>query len=105
MGQEQWGEIVEQSELGYPGVAKEYGVSYGLLRKYVRGMVVPRKRNYEKMEAIMSDLMKRPAMIKHPSFGYATPDEIEKLKTMGRGPEFDKLMGVIAKRTKKGGKK
>lgn len=40
----------------------------------------------------------------HPAYGYATPEQIEKLKTLGKGPDYDHLWKVIAEQTKKKGK-
>lgn len=37
---------------------------------------------------------------KHPSFGYATLEEIEQLKTMGLCPDRDDLISIIKKRTR-----
>jgi len=71
---------IEASELTTPAVAAEYGINYGQLRKYMRGMAQPRTKNRIKLEAIMTDLSERPAKVKHPSYGYATLEQIEQLK-------------------------
>lgn len=42
--------------------------------------------------------------VKHPSYGYATPQEIERLKTL-QGIDKARLLKEIAKRTSSRGKK
>jgi hypothetical protein len=39
----------------------------------------------------------------HPSFGYATPKEVEKLFSLGMGPTRDALLKQIEKRNKRKG--
>jgi len=98
-------ESIEQSELEVKDAATEFGVSYRMLRKYLAGEGNPRKSTIAKLERMMTDLSKRPAKIKHPSYGYATPEQMEQLKTLGIGPTRDKLLADIAKANKKKGKK
>ena len=38
-------------------------------------------------------------MKKHPSFGYATEEEIKQLQTMGHCPQRDMILKAIEKRT------
>jgi len=40
---------------------------------------------------------------RHPAFGYATPEQIEKLKQLGPGPDYDMLWKAIQKQTDKRG--
>jgi hypothetical protein len=53
---------------------------------------------------IMEDLTKKP-MQKHPSYGYATPRQIELLKTLPIGPERSKILKDIEEQTRKKRKK
>jgi len=98
-------QAINNSELTCPAVAREYGINYNQLRRYLRGQTTPRQSTLTKLEAIMTDLSKRPAATRHPSYGYATPEQIEQLKTLGIGPTRDKLLADIAKANKKKGKK
>lgn len=54
------------------------------------------------METIMFGT-KRPPIPKHPAYGYATEEQIEKLKTLGLGADFDEVWKQIAIQTKKKG--
>lgn len=39
----------------------------------------------------------------HPAYGYATPEQVEELKRLGRGPDYDQLWKKIEYQTKKKG--
>lgn len=95
---------IEQSDLTITGVSEEFGVPKSTLYAWVDKGVTPRGDNLEKKEKIMDYTKKNKRIEKHPSFGYATPEEIEKLKTAGKH-ERDKIMSNIKARTAKGGKR
>lgn len=40
----------------------------------------------------------------NPAYGYATSEQIEKLKVLGLGPDYDQLLKQIELQTKKKGK-
>ncbi len=98
-----WKNIVEDSDWTIPDISKVHGVSYGQLLSYLYVTTVP-KKNMPKMLKIMGEIMKSPRMKKHPSFGYATEEEIKKLQTMGHCPERDIILKAIEKRTSSQGK-
>jgi len=101
--QTHWKDIVEYSDWTIPDIARVYGVAYGQLLSYLHVTTVP-KKNMPKMLKIMEKIMKSPRMKKHPSFGYATEDEIKKLQTMGHCPDRDLILKAIEKRTSSQGK-
>lgn len=47
---------------------------------------------------------KKPDIPYHPAYGYATEEQIEKLKSLGHGPDYDLLWKTIEKQTKKRGR-
>lgn len=47
---------------------------------------------------------KKPDIKNHPSYGYATDDQIERLKVIGICPEYHQIMKAIAEQTKRKGK-
>lgn len=98
-----WKNIVEDSDWTIPDISKVHGVSYGQLLSYLYVTTVP-KKNMPKMLKIMGEIMKSPRMKKHPSYGYATEDEIEKLKTLGIFPERSMIIARVDKRAKSKGK-
>lgn len=101
--QTDWKDIVTDSDWNIPDIARVHGVSYGQLLSYLYVTTIP-KKNMPKMIKIMEIILKTPRMKKHPSFGYATEDEIKKLQTMGHCPERDMILKTIEKRTASGGK-
>lgn len=60
----------------------------------------PNNKNQKKMEEVLPDILKNKRMERHPSFGYATKDQIEKLKTLPVGLERTALLEKIAKQSK-----
>ena len=96
-------EILENSAYRLCDIEKQFGVPSSQMCGYIYRGVEP-KKNKEKVEKIMNEISNSPRLVKHPSFGYATEDEIEKLKTMGLGPDRDLILKRIEKRTKSRGK-
>ncbi len=102
--QSDWAAIVCQSRFDTAGIARRYNINAGTLSLYIRLLVKPREKTKQKVIEIMKDLINKPKAPFHPSYGYATPEEIEKIKSMGVGPDRDYLLKKIAQRSAKGGK-
>jgi hypothetical protein len=105
IAQEDWVNIVNESAYTVPAIAKAYGINETSLRSYLFKGVVPRQANQNKIQKIMEELMSDPKLQKHPSYGYATQEQIEALKDMGIGPDRDRLLKQIAEQTKRKGKR
>lgn len=102
--QAHWGAIVDASIYELASVGRVYGIDAGQLSRYIRGLSTPQTKTLERVTKIMTDLTKKPKLVKHPSFGYATPDEIEKITTMGICPQRDHILATIKKRNETKGK-
>lgn len=102
--QNNWMTIVHDSDWTIPDISRIHDMPYGQLLNYLHVKTVPRKKNMAKMELIMGEIIMSPRMKKHPSFGYATEDEIKKLQTMGHCPEREMILKTIEKRTASQGK-
>ena len=99
-----WAAIVHNSCFTIKGVCDEYGLSARSFRPWLHGIVKPRKTNHEKVSEVMKKLITQPKLIKHPSYGYATEDQIKKLNEIGLGPDRDVILKKIAEQTKLAGK-
>lgn len=102
--QSEWIKIVDESAYTHKAAAEEARISYGLFRKYLLCEVVPRSRNKEKVFQAMAKIKNEKRIPFHPSYGYATEEQIEKLKSMGMCPDRDYLLTQIAKQNSTGGK-
>ncbi len=96
-------QILEDSAYRFCDIEREFGIPTSQMCGYIYRGVEP-KKNKQKIEEIMSKISKQPKLVKHPSYGYATEDEIEKLKTLGICPERSMIIARIDKRAKSKGK-
>lgn len=102
---QRWQKTVDDSSFTLGGIARLYDVAYKNLSNWFYHGVIPHKKSIEKMEIIMTDLKKRGGRIPyHPSYGYATTEQIEKLKKSITPTERSIIMKQIERQTKTGGK-
>lgn len=91
----------------YPYVDKQLAldldVSLSTIRQWKSG-TNPRDDNLKKLEKLMSKT-KDEKIPFHPSYGYAMPEQIERLGEIGICVERDRIMAQIAKQSKSKGKK
>ena len=97
------GTAIDESMYTTSGFCEEYGISRSSLRRWVLTETQPNEVNQKKIDKAMSEIIHKKKMKKHPSFGYATEQEIERLKT-AQGAERNNILAAIKKRTKNGGK-
>ena len=102
--QKMWAGIVDDSIFTISGVARNYDINVNQLRQYLKNRVNPQQKDMERIVKIMKDIIQKPRLAKHGSRGYATEDEWEQLQKLGIGPERDRLMAAINKRSKAKGK-
>lgn len=99
-----WEEIYENCELSFAGISRRYDIAYASVKGWLTGEVIPREKNIKKMEPIMEQLSKTKRIPCHPSYGYATPEQIERLKKPIAQWERDNIMEQIEKQTRLQGK-
>ena len=66
------------------------------LVNWLSGKSKPSKKNAVKLEKITMFIKDDKKIPYHPAYGYATPEQIEKLNSMGMGPDRDHLLKQIA---------
>lgn len=103
--QEAWPYIYENCALSIQAISDDFNIDERNLRDWIRSVRVPRAKNFERMVEIMGKLIEDKKLEYHPSYGYATEQQIEKLKTLGHCPERDAILKAIEKQTKNRGKK
>lgn len=86
-----------------PGHRVFFDVAYPNILNWYKGKN-PRGKNTETLEKIMFELSKKKRIERHPSFGYATPEQIEKLRSYVTELERESIMKQIEKQTKLRGK-
>lgn len=100
-----WENIVHNSAFTVRGICRRYAIDESSLRAYLYKGRRPRKENAELMEEIMSYLEKNKRIPRHPSYGYATSEQIEELKSLSVGhPRREYLLRQIEKQTRTEGK-
>ncbi|WP_135436101.1 hypothetical protein [Hymenobacter fodinae] len=103
--QSDWWDIVDGCGLSINAICEDYDFKRKSFMKWLRCEAVPRDKNRERIIAAMSQLVEEKKLVKHPSYGYATPDQIKELSEIGMGPRRDYLLKQIEKQTKLAGKK
>lgn len=94
-----------ESEWSMEALCRDFDIPPKRLSGWLINGVEPRKENAPTLEKIMKRIGRDTKKIPyHPSFGYATPPQIEKLNSLGLGPERDYLLAQIQKQNESGGK-
>lgn len=104
MQHQNWQAAIDDSAYTVGGFVKVSGIPYSTMRGWLLGETTPRQKNLEKMEEAMKKVYGDKKIPWHPSYGYATSPQIEKLNNLGLGPDRDYLMAQIAKQNASGGK-
>lgn len=104
--QDDWGDILYGSMYTVYHVCSMIGIVPSTFVNWTRAenRSTPNKKNHERTRKVMSEVIKNPRIQKHPSFGYATEDQIRKLKELGLCPERDSILAKIEKQNKAKGK-
>ena len=96
--------IMDESAYTDKAISELFPISYSTIKSWRLGRSMPRQSTIEKLEEAI-EIMKKEKKIKyHPSHGYATEEQIEKLKTLGMSPDRDLILKQIAEQTKNKGK-
>ena len=99
-----WNDVFADSGWTLKSLADLVSIDHRSFKKYLDYHRFPRVKNLEKMEIAMLEAKKTPRIKFHPSYGYATEEQIRQLKTMGVCIERDMLLKKIEEQTKKKGK-
>jgi hypothetical protein len=102
--QTEWQTIADESRYTLQAISKQTGVAWGSLKKYLCCETVPREKNRQRVNMAMNRLKEEKKIPFHPSYGYATPEQVKKLEAMGFSPERDLLMKQIQKQNALKGK-
>lgn len=94
-------DIIKSSFFSIPYVLAEFDLSRSTLYGWRKGR---KPRDIEKFNAVMAFFDKEKVVEKHPSYGYATKEEIEKLRTMKKGKAFSTILERIERRIRRKGK-
>ena len=96
-------QLYEECEYTIASLSLMNGVNRGTIRNWIEGGN-PAKRMQETYRKV-KEQMESSKIKKHPSYGYATEQQIARLNEIGIGHERDQIMAAIAKQTKNRGKK
>lgn len=99
-----WSETIYESNLTTSGVERAFGFAAGQMRRWILGTVNPRAKTKQRIEEVMVKLKNTKRIPWHPSFGYATPEQIERLTHSIPQYEREMILKQIEKQTKLGGK-
>lgn len=99
-----WIKVLDESAYTIKAFAAIYGLPRRQVSQWLAGKATPCKKNADKLDLAMKDLLNKPRLTRHPSYGYATEEQIKRLELLGIGPEREQLLKQIAKQTETRGK-
>lgn len=103
--QDHWAAIYNESAYSEETLANHVGVTIPQLHKYISGTTKPRKKNFTLMiEAMKMALTAKGKIEFHPSYGYATTEQIARLREIGLCPERDQILKDIEQQTRHRGR-
>lgn len=99
-----WNRIIDACDLSVAGISRQYEIAYSSLKNWLEDKATPRAKSRKAMEEVLMKLEKRPRIPFHPSYGYATAEQIARLKESI--PEYDrkKILEQVEKQTRLQGK-
>lgn len=96
---ERWNGVVETCDLSPAGIERAYDFCTSQVRKWLDGDVIPAKKSRAKMEETLVMLKRTQRIPYSPIWGYATPEQIERLKAVIAPQERERIMAQIKKQT------
>lgn len=99
-----WRKIVDESAYTPSAIISKYNFNESSFYSWLRYDTTPRPENRNKMVNAMKAAMKEKRLPYHPSYGYATPEQIERLQKIGLGEEYNRIMAQIRKQNEAKGK-
>lgn len=102
--QAHWRAIVDRCAYTVTAIINEYDLESSSFFRYLKLDTTP-KKHWERMVQIMKKLGGgQQRLQRHPSYGYATPEQIEQLQKLGLGPTRDHILRQIEKQNQNQGK-
>lgn len=71
--------IIDNSGYSLKTLAKQGDMSRAMLCKYLEGEKIPKKKTIARIEKIVNFARSSHRIERHPSFGYATPEQMRRL--------------------------
>ena len=90
-----WRQFIIDNELTYSELARVAGIEPYVMQLYLDMKRRPKDENYDKIEDAMKRILTAERIPHHPSYGYATPEQVQKLASLGLGPDRDALVKKI----------
>ncbi|MBE0468116.1 MAG: hypothetical protein IBX55_01235 [Methyloprofundus sp.] len=101
---EEWRKAIESSAYSVRAISQKFSISSSTIARWMSSEDV-KVRDPEKAKEILSEIKAGPKrMPYHPSYGYATPDQVDALATLNIGPNRNEVMRTIKKQYQKQGK-
>ena len=100
-----WENIVDECALSINAICEDFKFYRQSFVKWLSCDRMPREKNRVRVIAAMHKIRDEKKIPWHPSFGYATTEQIEKLNRIGLCPERDYILKQIEKQNKTQGKR
>lgn len=97
-------DVFNQCDLTEAGIERQYGIPASNLRRWLWYSVTPSKKYEQQIEEVFMRLESRKRIPYHPSWGYATKEQIDRLKESISPMEREAILKQIEKQTRNRGK-
>lgn len=102
--QTHWRKIINESAFTPSALIQRFNFNESSFYSWLRCDSSPKEENRNKMVNAMKAAMKEKRLPWHPSYGYATPEQIRRLQEIGLGEEYNRIMSQIRKQNEAKGK-
>lgn len=102
--QTDWQQTIDESPYTLTGFLDAFEFNYSSLRAWLDCKHTPREKNINRMEIALSKIQLEKKIPFHKSFGYATEEQVQKLNSLGLGPDRDHVLKEIARQNETKGK-
>jgi transposase-like protein len=110
---EQWTEVFDESDYTIAGAANAFGIPARTISSWIHGLpdsggrrfASPSSKYRQQANRMIEKMATEKRLQKHPSYGYASPEQIEQLSNLGIGPERERILKQIEEQNKNGGKR
>lgn len=95
---------IEESYYTVKTISEHLGIPQSNIYGWKSGRVEPKETSLKNVEKIMNFANEKKRLLRHPSYGYATKEQIDELMSLPPGPHKDQLLSKIKKQNLKSGK-
>jgi len=96
---DRWIKTLKDHDMTTLDLARLLVVDPNRVTGWLAGTIIPRSSTIQNIGFAMKRILTSEKIPYHPAYGYATPEQVEKLQRIGLGPDRDQLLKKIEQQT------